>query len=271
MLKFGLTVVRHGETRYNKERLLQGQGVDEPLSALGVRQAEAAGQYLKDLKFTNVFSSDLQRAKQTADIIIRKSRHSHGVEIVCDHRLREKKGFLQRTEKQKRFDWSLRHTVDATCFTKSAHLGEVAVERRTVNGFFFYFYCSLARSLCQQMLSEHLSQSGRQGATEGQITVPNEEAPRPEGLPADGLLGPLPHALVVSHGAYMRDTMKYFVEELQCALPPHLKMSQVFSACPNTGMCRFVITVRRGEKLLPAAQCVFINRTDHLEALREEK
>nr|XP_006633779.1 PREDICTED: fructose-2,6-bisphosphatase TIGAR [Lepisosteus oculatus] len=226
MLKFGLTVVRHGETRYNKERLLQGQGVDEPLSALGVRQAEAAGQYLKDLKFTNVFSSDLQRAKQTADIIIRKSRHSHGVEIVCDHRLREK-------------------------------------VRSRVRDF--------VQSLCQQMLSEHLSQSGRQGATEGQITVPNEEAPRPEGLPADGLLGPLPHALVVSHGAYMRDTMKYFVEELQCALPPHLKMSQVFSACPNTGMCRFVITVRRGEKLLPAAQCVFINRTDHLEALREEK
>ncbi|MBN3318985.1 TIGRB bisphosphatase, partial [Atractosteus spatula] len=240
-----------------------GQGVDEPLSALGVRQAEAAGQYLKDLKFTNVFSSDLQRAKQTADIIIQKSRHSHGVEIVCDHRLREKSFGIAEGKPVNEMK-NMAKAAGQLCPHFTPPGGETQEQVRSrVRDF--------VQSLCQQMLSEHLSQSGRQGAPEGQITVPDEEDPRPEGLPADGLLGPLPHALVVSHGAYMRDTMKYFVEELQCALPPHLKMSQVFSACPNTGMCRFVITVRRGEKLLPAAQCVFINRTDHLEALCEEK
>lgn len=41
-----------------------GQGVDEPLSATGFRQADAAGLFLSNVKFTHVFSSDLLRAKQ---------------------------------------------------------------------------------------------------------------------------------------------------------------------------------------------------------------
>lgn len=41
-----------------------GQAVDVPLSETGLQQAEAAGCYLRDVKFTNVFASDLLRAKQ---------------------------------------------------------------------------------------------------------------------------------------------------------------------------------------------------------------
>lgn len=43
-----------------------GQGVDEPLSATGFRQADAAGLFLSSVKFTHVFSSDLLRAKQAS-------------------------------------------------------------------------------------------------------------------------------------------------------------------------------------------------------------
>lgn len=41
-----------------------GQGIDTSLSEMGLRQAEAAGQYLQDLCFTNAFVSNLQRAIQ---------------------------------------------------------------------------------------------------------------------------------------------------------------------------------------------------------------
>lgn len=41
-----------------------GQGIDTSLSEMGLQQAEAAGQYLQDLRFTNVFVSNLQRAIQ---------------------------------------------------------------------------------------------------------------------------------------------------------------------------------------------------------------
>ncbi|KAI1882263.1 hypothetical protein AGOR_G00248880 [Albula goreensis] len=90
MLTFGLTMVRHGETQYNKDKLLQGQGIDSPLSEIGKQQAEAAGNYLREVKFTNVFSSNMRRARQTADIIVKNNVHCSGVEIVSDPQLKER-------------------------------------------------------------------------------------------------------------------------------------------------------------------------------------
>ena len=65
-------VVRHGETPWNAERRLQGHQ-DIPLNALGFSQADAAGRYLAarhaQTPFSLLISSDLQRARQTADAI----------------------------------------------------------------------------------------------------------------------------------------------------------------------------------------------------------
>lgn len=46
--------------------MLLGQKIDSPLSEIGIRQSEAAGQYLRDVKFTNVFVNDMKRAKQVS-------------------------------------------------------------------------------------------------------------------------------------------------------------------------------------------------------------
>lgn len=46
-----------------------GQGIDTLLSDTGHQQAAAAGVYLKDLHFTNVFVSNLQRAIQVCQSI----------------------------------------------------------------------------------------------------------------------------------------------------------------------------------------------------------
>ena len=65
-------VVRHGETPWNTERRLQGHQ-DIPLNALGLAQAAAAARYLaqrhREKPFAAVISSDLLRARQTADAI----------------------------------------------------------------------------------------------------------------------------------------------------------------------------------------------------------
>lgn len=64
--------VRHGETPWNAERRLQGHQ-DISLNALGLAQAEAAARHLAachaQTPFAAVVSSDLQRARQTADTI----------------------------------------------------------------------------------------------------------------------------------------------------------------------------------------------------------
>ena len=45
-----------------------GQAIDSCLSETGVQQAEAAGRYLRDVTFTNVFVSNMLRARQVGFI-----------------------------------------------------------------------------------------------------------------------------------------------------------------------------------------------------------
>ncbi|XP_061631000.1 probable fructose-2,6-bisphosphatase TIGAR A isoform X4 [Phyllopteryx taeniolatus] len=89
-LMLGLTFVRHGETQFNKEGLLQGQAIDCPLSEVGLQQAEAAGRYLTDVKFSNLFVSDMLRARQTAETIVKHNSSCAGLQLACDPLLKEK-------------------------------------------------------------------------------------------------------------------------------------------------------------------------------------
>ena len=64
-------LVRHGETAWNRERRFQGHQ-DVPLSPAGLFQAERLAQRLKSETFDAVYSSDLKRAVQTAEIVARE-------------------------------------------------------------------------------------------------------------------------------------------------------------------------------------------------------
>jgi len=78
-------VVRHGETRWNVEERIQGQG-DSPLTDRGIAQAEAIGKRLARERFDAIVASDLGRAMDTATRI---ARHC-GLQVVPDARLRER-------------------------------------------------------------------------------------------------------------------------------------------------------------------------------------
>ena len=85
-----LLLVRHGETDWNADGRLQGQ-TDRPLSHFGRRQARQLGEQLKDdelegEKLEAIYSSDLARARETAEIV----GELLGVPVVLDADLREK-------------------------------------------------------------------------------------------------------------------------------------------------------------------------------------
>lgn len=63
-----ICLVRHGETEWNAERRIQGQ-IDIGLNATGMRQAEAAGRWLRAAGVAALYSSDLKRAWHTAQAI----------------------------------------------------------------------------------------------------------------------------------------------------------------------------------------------------------
>lgn len=63
-----ICLVRHGETEWNAERRIQGQ-IDIALNATGLRQAAAAGRWLKTAGIVALYGSDLKRAWATAQLI----------------------------------------------------------------------------------------------------------------------------------------------------------------------------------------------------------
>ena len=67
-----VTLVRHGETDWNVQKLCQGQEGDRPLTEFGKKQALDAAQKLKKKKFDAIVASDLIRTRETADIIARE-------------------------------------------------------------------------------------------------------------------------------------------------------------------------------------------------------
>jgi 2,3-bisphosphoglycerate-dependent phosphoglycerate mutase len=85
-----LLLVRHGETDWNADGRLQGQ-TDRPLSDYGRRQARELGDQLKDEELEDeqletIYSSDLARARETAEIVGARL----GLPVVLDPDLREK-------------------------------------------------------------------------------------------------------------------------------------------------------------------------------------
>jgi len=79
-------LIRHGESIGNKLHLAQGQKIDLSLTAQGKEQAKKVGERLAKEKIDFIYSSDLKRAKETAEII----GSYHNKIPITDKRLRER-------------------------------------------------------------------------------------------------------------------------------------------------------------------------------------
>jgi len=79
-----LILLRHGQTEYNATRRMQGQ-LDTELSTRGVEQARAVALLMREFGVSKIISSDLARAKRTAEIVAGVL----GLELSEDKRLRE--------------------------------------------------------------------------------------------------------------------------------------------------------------------------------------
>ena len=58
-------LIRHGQTGHNHRGIVQGRYVNSKLSKKGYKQADAFFQSYKDIPFQKVYTSTLQRTKQT--------------------------------------------------------------------------------------------------------------------------------------------------------------------------------------------------------------
>ncbi len=78
-------LVRHGQTEWNVAHITQGQ-MDSALTKEGEQQVKDLARQLKHVHFDAIFTSDLGRAKRSADII----NQEHQVAIIATQLLRER-------------------------------------------------------------------------------------------------------------------------------------------------------------------------------------
>ncbi len=62
-----LFIIRHGETDFNKQGLIQGRGVNTSLNEEGRNQAQTFFQAYQNIKFAHVFASALLRSQQSVE------------------------------------------------------------------------------------------------------------------------------------------------------------------------------------------------------------
>ncbi len=79
-----LYIVRHGETDGNVQQWYQGS-TDVPLNARGIEQARCLSKFLRNVPLNGIYSSTLQRAQSTAEIIA----EPHGLAVQAYDELRE--------------------------------------------------------------------------------------------------------------------------------------------------------------------------------------
>ena len=80
-----ILLIRHGETAWNRATRIQGH-TDVPLRTLGLAQAERIAEALAEEPLAAIYSSDLSRARQTAEAVAR----TRGLEVRLHPGLRER-------------------------------------------------------------------------------------------------------------------------------------------------------------------------------------
>ncbi len=77
--------LRHGQAKNNTDRILAGRTEGVPLTDTGVEQAEHTAQLLENMNVSAIYSSPIQRAKHTAEIV---GKHN-SLDVTIDDRLIE--------------------------------------------------------------------------------------------------------------------------------------------------------------------------------------
>jgi probable phosphoglycerate mutase len=77
--------LRHAQAENNTKRILAGRTEGVSLTKTGIQQAERISEYLKPLDISAIYSSPIERAKHTAEIVTKNS----AIDVELDERLTE--------------------------------------------------------------------------------------------------------------------------------------------------------------------------------------
>jgi len=77
--------LRHGQAKNNVERVLAGRTDGVSLTDKGIKQAQSIAKFLKPMKISTIYSSPIERASKTAEIVAKHNK----IDYTTDERLIE--------------------------------------------------------------------------------------------------------------------------------------------------------------------------------------
>ena len=146
-------IVRHGQSSYNAQKMIQGRCDESVLTEKGAADAHNVGAALRTLSFDAVYSSPLQRAKKTAEIILSYLQSSP--ELLTPSNLLEIN--LPLWEKLHKTDVKEKYPDDYRCWKETPH--EFCMNIPTADGTNEYFpvlaLYEQAKQFWQEILPRH--------------------------------------------------------------------------------------------------------------------
>ena len=228
-----LTIVRHGQTQGNVNKLVEGV-TDTPLNSNGQHQAQCAGEWLRNDQFEVVYTSDLKRASETASIIVEKNLNMQ----------KSQDNFIELSTLRER-DFGILEGVSITEYDKKA--------ARALSNNRFLFTPMLAESMDdvkQRSIGFIKKICG--------ITPPSTE---------NNI-----RILVVTHGFVVAHLISYIYEETKCDGVPLHEIQKAWTnntdgllllRMPNTAITRFEIEVDENTTQLKSATCKIYKSNEH--------
>ena len=229
-----LDIVRHGQTQGNAKQIVEGI-IDTPLNEKGRQQAKYAGEWLKNETYDFVFTSDLERAKETASIIMKENLHinkndKNFIELCS---LRERNfGVHEGTPFAEYKATAIKEGVDWLSFTPK--------DAETVNDVKIRS-AEFMKTICEITTS----------------SMDNKKL----------------KIMVATHGFVVAQLISYIYEETKCEGVPADVMenawtstdrSKLLVVMPNTAITRFEIEVDSNTMKLKSAKCNLFKSIEHL-------
>lgn len=116
-------LVRHGESTHNQKAIINGHSDDPVLTEKGIKQVLATKAKLKDIRFDEVYSSTLQRAIHTAELLAaRQVPDPNRIHLFRERNFGSLEGkpqsLIDEANKKREFmsfeeSWAFKHAPDA--------------------------------------------------------------------------------------------------------------------------------------------------------------
>ncbi len=101
-------IIRHGETDFNLQGIVQGSGIDSSLNEKGRAQALAFYNRYKNIKFDKVYTSQLKRARESVTSFIQLGIPHESLSGLNEISWGEKEGQKITPEEDEYYHWMLR-------------------------------------------------------------------------------------------------------------------------------------------------------------------